>query len=62
MARDNPRAGVCLQCATLRAMKRVAMFFSESQRQRLRALSEKTGLSVFELVRRAVDEFLERMK
>lgn len=53
---------VCLQCATLRSMKRVAMFFSESQRQRLRALSGKTGLSVSELVRRAVDEFLERMK
>jgi predicted DNA-binding protein len=43
-------------------MKRVAMFFSESQRQRLRALSQKTGLSVSEIVRRAVDEFLERMK
>ena len=43
-------------------MKRVAMFFTELQRQRLRSLSDKTGLSVSELVRRAVDEFLERMK
>lgn len=48
-------------CYTKR-MKRVAMFFSDLQRQRLLALSKETGLSVSELVRRAVDEFLERMK
>lgn len=42
-------------------MKRVALFFAAQQIVRLKALSEKTGLSVSELVRRAIDEFLERM-
>ena len=55
-----PRLRMPAMCYN-RRMKRVAMFFTESQRQRLRALSQKTGLSVSELVRRAVDEFLERM-
>lgn len=34
--------------------------FTTQQMQRLRALSSKTGLSIAELIRRALDEYLER--
>jgi predicted DNA-binding protein len=43
-------------------MKRTSLFLPEQVLTRLRELSEKTGYSVAELVRRAVDEFLKRQK
>lgn len=43
-------------------MKRIAMYVTEQQRNLLKALSERTGLTMAELVRRAIDEFLERIK
>jgi predicted DNA-binding protein len=36
------------------------MFLTEVEIERLRALSESTGISFAELVRRAVDEYLDR--
>ena len=41
------------------AMKRTNMYFTELQFDALTNLSEKTGLSVAEHVRRAVDRYLK---
>lgn len=41
-------------------MIRVNYHLTEEQISRLKALSEKTGLSVAELIRRAVDAYLEQ--
>lgn len=43
-------------------MKRVNYHLTDLQADKLRALSKKTGLSVAELIRRAVDEYLEKTK
>lgn len=43
-------------------MKRTNIFLPEQTRAALQALSEKTGLSVAELIRRAIDEYLKRQK
>jgi predicted DNA-binding protein len=43
-------------------MKRTNMYFPEQMFKRLSDLAKRTGLSVAELVRRAVDEFLKRSK
>lgn len=42
-------------------MKRKQIFLSDQQLQRLDRESERTGLSVGELVRRAVDKFLDEV-
>jgi len=41
-------------------MKRTNIHLTEQQLQRLRKVAKKTGLTVAELVRRAVDEYLKR--
>lgn len=41
-------------------MKRVNFHLTEEQMKRLKALSEKTGLSVAELIRRMVDDGLKK--
>jgi len=41
-------------------MKRANFFLAPNQIQALKALAEKTGLTVSELVRRAIDAYLER--
>jgi predicted DNA-binding protein len=43
-------------------MQRVNYHLTEDQVARLKALSDKTGLSVAELIRRAVDAFLAKHK
>ena len=43
-------------------MKRTALFLKEDQVKKLQRLSDKTGAPVAELVRRAIDEYLERLK
>ena len=43
-------------------MKRIAMYVTEQQHKLLKELSERTGLTMAELVRRAIDEFLARIK
>ena len=43
-------------------MKRTHIFLPQPVIDRLKALSEKTGLSVAELIRRAIDEYLGRKK
>ena len=40
-------------------MKRTALFLEEDQRKKLLALSEKTGAPVAELIRRAIDKYLQ---
>jgi predicted DNA-binding protein len=40
-------------------MKRVQFHLTEKQIKQLKDLSKKTGLSVAELIRRAVDAFLQ---
>jgi hypothetical protein len=39
-------------------MKRTALFLKQEQLKKLLALSEKTGASVAELIRRAIDRYL----
>jgi predicted DNA-binding protein len=43
-------------------MKRTNIFLPEQLLERLRALADKTGLSVAEHIRRAIDEYLKRQK
>jgi hypothetical protein len=43
-------------------MKRIAMYITEQQHKLLKELSERTGLTMAELVRRAIDEFLARIQ
>ena len=43
-------------------MKRVNYHLTEEQIGRLQSLSGKTGLTVAEIIRRAVDEYLDRRK
>jgi predicted DNA-binding protein len=40
-------------------MKRTNFFITEEQLRRLRAFSERGGLSVAEIVRRAIDAYLD---
>lgn len=40
-------------------MKRTALFLKEDQLKKLLALSEKTGAPIAELIRRAVDKYLQ---
>lgn len=43
-------------------MKRTNIFLPEQLIERLKALAAKTGLSVAEHIRRAIDEYLKRQK
>lgn len=49
---------VCLT-GTIYAVKRTALFLKDEQLAKLQALSEKTGAPVAELVRRAIDKYLQ---
>jgi predicted DNA-binding protein len=42
-------------------MKRTYVFLPQPAISQLKALTKKTGLPVSELIRRAVDEYLERL-
>ncbi len=42
-------------------MRRVNWTVTEAQHQALKRLSERTGLSISELVRRSLDEYLSRV-
>jgi arsenate reductase-like glutaredoxin family protein len=41
-------------------MKRVNYYLTEIQIKTLKALAEKTGLKVSELIRRAIDQYLSK--
>jgi hypothetical protein len=43
-------------------MKRSCIYLSESQAAKLRQVADTTGLSVAEHIRRAVDEYLVRLR
>ena len=43
-------------------MKRATYHLTQVQLEALRSLAEKTGLSMAELIRRAIDAYLEREK
>lgn len=43
-------------------MKRSNYHLTEKQIERLRELSEQTGLTAAELVRRAIDEYVKKQK
>lgn len=43
-------------------MKRTNIYLTEIQMKKLEQLCKKTGLSMAELVRRAIDEYLEKVK
>lgn len=46
----------------LSGMEKIQIYLSELQIKKLRELSEKTGLSFAEHVRRAIDAYLKRVK
>lgn len=48
------------QKTTQSSMRRTNMYFTTPQMDKLSRLSDETGLSVAELVRRAVDDYLKR--
>jgi predicted DNA-binding protein len=43
-------------------MKRTAIFLKEEQQKKLQTLSDKTGAPMAELIRRAIDAYLESRK
>jgi len=43
-------------------MKRIDTYITEKQQQQLKLISSVTGLTVAELIRRAIDAYLERGK
>lgn len=43
-------------------MKRINVYLTENQIQALRELSDKTGLSVAEHIRRALDAYIQKVK
>ena len=43
-------------------MKRTALFLKEEQLKKLETISSKTGAPVAELIRRAIDAYLEKQK
>jgi len=43
-------------------MNRTNIYLPEQLKSALKSLSDKTGLSVAELVRRAIDEYLKKQK
>jgi predicted DNA-binding protein len=40
-------------------MKRTALFLEETQIKKLKVLSDKTGAPIAELIRRAIDKYLQ---
>jgi predicted DNA-binding protein len=40
-------------------MKRTALFLKETQIKKLKVLSDKTGAPIAELIRRAIDKYLQ---
>ena len=46
----------------IRDMKRINHHLTEEQIKKLKALSKKSGLSASELIRRALDEYFEKIK
>jgi predicted DNA-binding protein len=47
---------------SVRDMKRTAIFLKEEQVKKLQTLSDLTGAPVAELIRRAIDAYLESRK
>ena len=50
---------VCWKCVYSKIMKRTNIHLTEQQRAKLAKLAKKTGLTVAEMVRRAIDAFLK---
>jgi hypothetical protein len=43
-------------------MKRYNVYFSEKQLEQLTSVAQDTGIKIAEHIRRAIDEYLERLK
>jgi predicted DNA-binding protein len=56
---DNRRLTLCMPVWHYMAMKRTALFLKEEQIKKLLLLSDKTGAPVAELIRRAIDRYLQ---
>ncbi len=50
-----------MPCAKIMHMKRTNFYYPETMLARLKAASQKLGLPVSEIIRRAIDAYLERM-
>jgi Ribbon-helix-helix domain len=50
---------MCMPVYYYVAMQRTALFLKEEQLKKLGRLSEKTGAPVAELIRRAIDKYLQ---
>jgi hypothetical protein len=57
---DNNHLAECMPACYYRGMRRTALFLKQSQIRELQALSRKTGAPVAELIRRAIDMYLEK--
>jgi predicted DNA binding CopG/RHH family protein len=51
--------GISLLVVYARRMKRTNIYLAEPGLNKLRALAKKEGISVSELIRRAIDKYLE---
>ena len=50
---------ICMPIEYKMYMQRTALFLKEAQLKKLKALSDKTGAPVAELIRRAIDRYLQ---
>ena len=50
---------ICMPVWYYMTMKRTALFLKEEQIKKLQKLSDKTGAPVAELIRRAIDKYLQ---
>ncbi len=50
---------ICMPVWYYIAMKRTALFLKEAQIKKLKALSDRTGAPLAELIRRAIDKYLQ---
>ena len=50
---------ICMPVCYYLTMKRTALFLKEDQLKKLLTLSDKTGAPVAELIRRAIDKYLQ---
>ncbi len=57
-----PAAVLPTRMQSLRRMKRTTLYLKEEQLKKLEAISAKTGAPVAELIRRAIDAYLQKAR
>ena len=59
MAEVQTHIALCMPTGYHMYMKRTALFLKEAQLKKLKVLSDRTGAPVAELIRRAIDKYLQ---